>query len=67
MARTRNPRFVEVYTQKLDLGNRTVVLVDTETGVNYLFHKDDNSGGMCVLIDADGRPVVTPPEMLLPR
>lgn len=42
-----------------DKGQR-VVLVDRETGVNYLFVHSGYAGGMTVLLDADGKPVVTP-------
>ena len=36
------------------------VLVDTKTGVNYLWVGAGYSGGLTVLLDADGKPVVTP-------
>ena len=36
------------------------VLVDRKTGVNYLFAASGYSGGLTVLLDADGKPVVTP-------
>ena len=32
------------------------VWVDTETGVNYLYHRG-NAGGLTVLLDKDGKPV----------
>ena len=35
------------------------VLVDKETGVNYLFRTNGNAGGMCPLLDREGKPVVT--------
>ena len=39
------------------------VFVDTETGVNYLFVKDvggvASGSGLTVLVDADGKPIVT--------
>ena len=38
----------------------TYVLVDRETGVNYLFANSGYSGGMTVLVDAEGKPIVTP-------
>lgn len=37
----------------------TEIWVDRETGVNYIFHRDGNAGGLTPLLDADGRPVVT--------
>ncbi len=36
-----------------------MVLVDKETGVNYLFVKSGYAGGLTPLLDADGKPVVT--------
>ena len=38
----------------------TYVLVDRETGVNYLYANSGYSGGMTVLVDAMGKPIVTP-------
>ena len=35
------------------------ILVDKETGVNYLFHAAGYSGGLTTLLDKDGNPVVT--------
>ena len=36
------------------------IWVDTETGVNYLFRQSGYSGGMTVLLDRNGNPVVSP-------
>ena len=36
------------------------VLVDRETGVNYLWTAAGYAGGLTVLLDADGKPIVTP-------
>lgn len=35
------------------------VLVDRQTGVNYLWTVGSQSGGLTVLVDAEGRPIVT--------
>ena len=35
------------------------VLVDRETGVNYLWTAAGYAGGLTVLVDAEGKPVVT--------
>ncbi len=53
-------RFVEVYNQ--GIVNVMRVVVDTETGVNYVMgsHNKANGTGMTVLVDADGKPIVTP-------
>lgn len=54
-----NERFVEVYSQGVT--NVRKVFVDTETGVNYLLASSNMTGGcgMTVLVDAEGKPVVT--------
>ncbi len=57
---TKDKRFKIVYTQ--GTVSATMILVDTETGVNYLYHSEGYSGGMTVLLDQDGKPVVTPVE-----
>jgi len=38
----------------------TKIIVDQETGVNYLFHKAGYAGGLTPLLDKDGKPIVTP-------
>ena len=49
-------RFEKVYSQgMLDFFE---IWVDRETGVHYMFHRDGNSGGMTVLLDQDGKPVI---------
>ena len=39
--------------------NHMAIYVDRKTGVNYLFSACGNAGGMCVLVDRDGKPVVS--------
>ena len=36
------------------------VLVDRKTGVNYLWTAAGYAGGLTVLLDAEGNPIVTP-------
>ena len=48
-------RFKKVYSQ-----GGVEILVDKETGVNYLFRSAGYSGGLTVLLDKDGKPVITP-------
>ena len=50
----------EVTYQQGGLIDIIEVLVDRETGVNYLFRTNGNAGGMTPLLDRDGKPVVTP-------
>ena len=35
------------------------IIVDTETGVNYLFVHEGYAGGLPPLLDANGKPIVT--------
>ena len=56
----KNDRFEMVYHQ--GVVSTMEGWVDTETGVNYLYRRDGNSGGMTVLLDKDGKPVTTPIE-----
>jgi hypothetical protein len=36
-----------------------VIIVDKETGVNYLMVRSGYGAGLTPLIDADGKPIVT--------
>ena len=51
-------RFVKTYSDGMFGSNE--IWVDTKTGVNYLFHASGYAGGMTVLLNRDGTPVVTP-------
>ncbi len=53
----KEKRFEKTYSQ--DLGT-TIIYVDKETGVNYLFVANGYAGGLTPLLDRDGKPVVTP-------
>ena len=54
----KDKRFVTVYKQgSLDA---IEILVDQETGVNYLFRSSGYAGGMAPLLDREGKPVITP-------
>lgn len=56
----KNNRFEEIYSQ--GTVERMEIWVDKETGVNYVFHSSGYAGGMTVLLDKDGKPVITPVE-----
>jgi len=45
-------------SQFRESGTRTI-LVDKETGVNYIAWRAGYAGGITPLLDADGKPVVT--------
>ena len=53
----KNNRFIKTYTQGM---GAVEIWVDKETGVNYIYRQSGHSGGLTVLLDADGKPVVTP-------
>lgn len=54
----KNDRFEKTYSQ--GTLNVTEIWVDRETGVNYIFHASGYAGGMTVLLDREGKPVITP-------
>ena len=58
MEETGMERFKKVYSQ--GTVNIMEIWVDTETGVNYLFHRSGNAAGLTPLLDKEGKPVVTP-------
>ena len=53
-------RFVEVYSQ--GVSNVEKIIVDTHPGVNYVLASSTLTAGcgMSVLVDAEGKPIVTP-------
>ncbi len=55
---SENKRFEKIYSQ--GVANVNEIWVDLETGVNYLYHASGYSGGLTVLLDRDGRPVISP-------
>ncbi len=56
----KEERFSKIYSQGSGFGSVTEVWVDKRTGVNYLFHLNGYGGGLTPLLNADGKPVVTP-------
>jgi len=54
----KDERFEKVYSQ--GVLTTMEIWVDKETGVNYLFHQSGNAAGMTVLLDKNGKPVITP-------
>ena len=54
----KDKRFEITYQQgALDI---IEILVDRETGVNYLYRTNGYAGGMTPLLDREGKPVITP-------
>lgn len=57
-------RFVKIYSQGGFVASTTEIWVDRVTGVNYLFTQSGHAGGLTVLLNADGKPIITPPSQL---
>lgn len=55
----KEKRFVKTYSQGM---GSTEIWVDKETGVNYLFYSSGYAGGLTVMVDKDGKPIITPIE-----
>ena len=54
----KKDRFIKVYSQNSSFGSNVRILVDVETGVNYLFCIEGFGCGLTVMLNADGKPVV---------
>lgn len=54
-------RFVVIHKEGSSLSNSGMrqILVDKETGVNYLFIISGYAAGITPLLDRDGKPVIT--------
>lgn len=59
MKPTKTNRFIctEISGGAFDIQER--ILVDRKTGVNYLWASGGYAGGLTVLVDAEGKPIVT--------
>ncbi|MBR3973896.1 MAG: xylan 1,4-beta-xylosidase [Oscillospiraceae bacterium] len=55
-----NDRFIKTYTQGNSFTQIVQVWVDKKTGVNYVFMQSGYGGGLTPLLNADGKPVITP-------
>ena len=55
----KDKRFKKVQSQG---AGSIEIWIETETGVNYLYRAAGYGGGLTVLLDKDGKPVVTPIE-----
>ena len=59
-----NKRFIWEKAQN-GLLKKVDVIIDTETGVNYLFVQEGYAGGLTPLLDKNGKPIVTPPNEII--
>ena len=53
----KEKRFVKILSEGTLEG--TEIWVDSQTGVNYLFHFSGYAGGLTVLLDREGKPLVS--------
>jgi len=56
--KTANKRF-EITHEDGGLGTGSRIIVDRETGVNYLYSWSGHSGGITPLLDRDGKPIIS--------
>lgn len=52
-------RFIRIQKQGAGFGAAFEIWVDKATGVNYAVWASGYAGGMTVMLDADGKPIVT--------
>lgn len=50
-------RFV-VAQRDTEFNDTTSLIVDRHTGVQYIFHQSGGTGGLTVLLDRDGKPLL---------
>ncbi len=55
----KNERFIVTHKEGSMFTSLRQILVDKQTGVNYLSWQSGNAGGITPLLDRDGKPVVT--------
>ena len=56
MFNKKEKRFVEILSEGVVTTNK--IIKDNDTGVLYLFHNSGYAGGLTVLVDRDGKPLV---------
>ena len=55
----KDKRFIKVFSEAM---GENQIIVDSQTGVNYFYHNSGYSGGLTVLVDKDGKPIITAVE-----
>lgn len=55
----KDERFVKMLDEGSTFSWQRTIWIDRETGVNYLLVASGNGGGLTVLLDRDGKPVVS--------
>lgn len=57
----KNKRFEEVFVEGSELTGREIIIVDKETGVNYLVYNLGYGSSITPLLDSDGNVIVSKP------
>ena len=61
MGEKKQKRFIKTHVEGGGFAApATYILVDRQTGVNYLYATAGYGGGLTVLVDREGKPVITP-------
>lgn len=58
----KDKRFEVIHSESESGFGRHRIIRDKETGVNYLFTSEGYAGGLTVLLNKDGKPVITSEE-----
>ena len=58
MKRRVDDRFFKLYSQGGGLNAGSQIWVDRDTGVQYFWHADGYAGGLTVLLDPEGKPLL---------
>lgn len=61
MRSKKDKRFIFIHNETPEKGALCgcTIIVDKQTGVNYLLATAGNAGGLTPLLDRDGKPVIT--------
>ncbi|MDR0975328.1 MAG: DUF6440 family protein [Ruminococcus sp.] len=56
-----NERFTKASRKPISLGalSGIEIIVDNDTGVNYMFYYNGQSSGLTVIVDRDGKPYIS--------
>jgi len=58
MSKKKEKRFEIVHSESSKAFSGTMILRDKQTGVHYLYVASGYGGGLTVLLDNDGKPVI---------
>ena len=54
----KETRFIQIHKEGSELSVAKIILLDKETGVQYLFIKSGYGAGLTPLLDRDGKPLI---------